>query len=166
MESNLKARAFAAYLGSTAVWPVYHQDSGYDYKGGTRIVLGAASYYDAINSHSFELIKLELKPLSSISEPDAIEVAKLSGSDTCTDYTLSKDGEFIYYDGILKYRIWFYDDGIGMDISKNGIWHDCTTDSSFWWNIADYLRSRSYNLPFMGKDLIKENIAIIKTDIK
>lgn len=137
--TNLKARAFAAYLGSEVVDLFYGNEEG---------ILCGITYetlsvkHKVIHSRNFDEVKLLLKPLSSISDEDLIEVSKMAGNDIEDGFIPNEKERKTFIDCLL--------DSIDMGILPH--------------HIADYLRSRSYLLPFLGHDLLKENIAIIKTE--
>lgn len=182
--TNLKARAFAAYLGSEV------HDELTDSIG----VLDSVCITDlkplvvclrvengfVYQTRTIEQLKLNLKNLSSITDVDALEVIRILCREqykgftnvVCSWVDTAKDDikicriEFDAYE-----NIWHQDDNLQhhiLHISTFGtINHYYKGDIGYCTkcvDMIDYLRSRSYNLPFMGVNLIKENIAIIKTE--
>lgn len=122
---------------------------------GNKIVVRriAERVYDGYNQ-----TRLLLKPLSSITDADAIEVAKIlsfhDGKGLLIDRHRLKHGEITMYDRYNDYplkinTLYFIPETFEM-FSKN--------DNGNWFNydgerileIADYLRSKSYLLSWMG----------------
>lgn len=159
--TNLKERAFAAYLGSEVQYedsPNRHTGTleGYDYRYG--FMLSTQNPIVPFKFCNPEYCKLLLKPLSSISDEDAIEVAKLALFD---NPFISERGQqsIIIKDQFGRQLILYYTASNPRIYDRSGF-----EVIEYSLTIFDYLRSRSYNLPFMGVNLIKENIAIIKNE--
>lgn len=122
-----------------------------------------------------DLLKLILTPLEQISDEDVVHLATLLIDDekdmsiyskAFDDYPLyifkdsgSKTG--FYYIDICK-----YDGNIEVGViepehpSKRA---QCDISACLFMEAYDYLRSRYYNLPYMGMDLVENGIAVLKT---
>jgi len=101
--------------------------------------------YDAIPEMCpIEEYQLILKPLSSISDEDAIEVAKIHFGSSFPEKVLPNDYSFVI--------------SVGKRLSNNI--NNTLINGLTWLEITDYLRSKSYLLPYMGIDLLSAGIAI------
>lgn len=95
--------------------------------------------------YSLELAQLILKPLSSITDEDAIECAKL---------TLGQHGKYEVYNNGFGQRVVRKDESFLHCLC---ISHENMTPMQY-----DNLRSKGYYLPFMSLDPIAENWAILE----
>lgn len=117
MENTLenKAKFFAQYYGLKCC-------NYYDFLKRKR-----TCHVNGFSSHRIYESYLELKPLSSITDEDAIKVARLNPS-------VEKDGFLI---GMSSER--------AIRFAKNNIYF-----LQYKTETADYLRSKGYALPYMG----------------
>jgi len=153
MENNIvnKQRFFCLYFGQQVA----------------RYVLNDGSYAKSTDVHPIGLMNaadyLELKSLSSITNEDAIEVAKLCVPKFIVVRTLEGD----------KYLRTFYNDCddylmLSKDKFKIGwcLKSGMRIEDSFYPSaVIDFLRSRGYLLPFMDlsvEDILKYGWAVIK----
>lgn len=107
---------------------------------------------------------LELKPISSISDEDAIEVAKAAYQSKWNFEVVSRKGSMIHIEYTCNRGIWNH---VGIDSMYATICTNCTIDGkSFETSIGriqtssrkpipyiyilDYLRSKGYALPYLG----------------
>lgn len=174
MESNLKARAFAAYLGSSV----------FDSVTGGNGILDTVCITDlrpltvclrvdggfVYKTRKLDDLKLSLKSLYEITNNDAIEVAKIIIDEEIESIESKIDYDFVFRSGTHTYKMYIYDDGVELgllkksEIDNSEKWDDCFIASTLISQAVDYLRSKSYNLPFMGVSLIESGIAKLKTE--
>lgn len=145
MESNLKARAFAGYFGSVLNYigedRQFREKSPYKLLG---VEINSTKEMIFVNGgYAFhpDSCQIELKPLSEITDEDAIEVTRLADNDIEDGFVPNEKERKAFINSLF--------DSIEIGILP--------------YHIADYLRSKSYLLPFAGYDLLKENIATLKT---
>lgn len=124
LTNELKARFFALYWGQQ----VGKIEPTKEYLG-----LCWVKHFDSLHPviSPSELSYLELRPLSSITEEEATEVAN-------TVYPYVTDSERVDLDAIVKYLTGIYPID-GSEDTTNNMFHLC-----------DYLRSKGFALPFMG----------------
>lgn len=138
MENNLenKAKFFAQY------WEQKVFKSSINQKAPHKNTFGKS-----IRHNDF----LELKPLSSISDEDAIEVAQLITRfkwdlDFGTKVIKEENQVIVYYDAVkngYKHKTSIYDDFFSRSYSGEPV-HELSGV------VYDYLRSKGYALPYMG----------------
>ncbi len=117
--------------------------------------------YDENNSRVLEphgYCKLILKPLSSITDEHAIECAKIAQDINFTAKDISRfDSHLVVGTSFYHFYLWFdiEDDDSIVSFEVEG------EPAAFrQFEVIDFLRSKSYCLPFAGKDPIAENWAI------
>lgn len=117
-----------------------------DWSGGTNPNLSCEGHCD------WDVIKLILKPLSAISDEDAVEVANIFGNRISEDVEREDCFDFI---GFQYYLVELFE--VGSDMM------DITLDKAI--KAIDFLRKQGYMIPFRGVDLFKAGIAIDATTI-
>lgn len=139
MENTLgnKAKFFALYLDQEV----------YCIEGWNRGVMICDAH--KLIKEEFNYLKksfLELKPISSISDDDAIEVARLCGLANACIIESTED------------RLGIYDDAYMLRINYNGYIY-LLKNGSLYHQMAlkcyDFLRSKGYSLPWMGLSVEK-----------
>lgn len=141
-----KARFFAQYWGQLVLRSLTNGGNFHLYQVGF-----GNQYYN-------ELDYLELKPFSSISDEDAIEVAKIVCARHNRHYkeseiTYKMEGKWkviLMVKNIERYEIHIMSDGIGfVDRLKDGC-----GDKNYYcpsqFHVSDFLRSHGYLVPFKG----------------
>lgn len=111
--------------------------------------------------------QLILTPLEQISDEDAIEVVKIAAQAGGIDLegigvsVRERNQEWIHLNvGHMT---------LALSFENGDVFPYCTDSPSIMFppnNVAhaiDYLRSRYYNLPYMGMDLVENGIAVLKT---
>lgn len=109
---------------------------------------------DSATAHLDEC-QLLLKPLSKISDEDAIELIKIEDKNCAYTHNGEPLSNIEY--GAKQGWVYIYSDEI--DLGRKPIYFSEYTLSI---EQADFLRSRSYNLPFRGIDLVEAGIAILE----
>ena len=149
--AQIRAKAFSAYIPVVGWLP----------KDNTKVEIidysflddeALVKFKDEMDCYGSDSIKLELKDISGICEVHGEEIAKLAGlneSDLyCNQYHHSKWGSLSNIGRQIALDIFSGERNIkpphAREISK----------------IIDYLRYESYNIPFMGVDLVETGIAI------
>lgn len=155
--NEIKAKVFAQYLGQKIKWNVM----GLDMEAELVVYNPYTNYSDGIELSGLSSkpdSKLILKPLSAISDEDAIEVAKILGFSS----------PFISHQDSGRITI-------GSDNGGLSIWHDgeILSDDSIGGNCApvllfayQYLQSKGYDLPqhaLGGKTLHEAGLAIYES---
>lgn len=152
MENTLKNKAkfFALYYGQD----VLTREDGFHkfWKLGSEI-----SVESALSRHWYDYkYYLELKPLSSISDEDAIEVAKIMTFHDGKGLIIErkKNGEIEMYDRyndephFLNTLFFFPDPFEIFSRDDNRNWFQY--DAERFLEVTDFLRARGYALPWMG----------------
>lgn len=144
-----KAKFFAQYYGQKVLCIRKLNE--------TKLYVG---FDDFTHKEKLETDYLELKPLSQITDEDAIEIAKLANSPS---FAIPKQWEIkidIEY-GFLTISSNKSNHSFDLDLKDGHLtMYDCGNKSDMFFNhydICDYLRSKGYALPYMGlsiKDLI------------
>lgn len=150
ISNEVRAAAINAYPGATMVLE----------KSGRKIkCIGAVLYpkdlriYERGNDYYYSCFpfKLLLKPLSRISDADAVEVAKIMG----IEYNNAPDS-YAYYDR----------DGLAMYLEEevfcNGDFCRTNISANVISELTDFLRSKCYLTKFRGIDLVQAGIAILE----
>lgn len=144
MENTLenKAKFFAQYWGQLIIGDVNN--------AGEKVIYPV----EKSNMYRFEETRLELKPISSITDEDAIEVAKIVLNYYKSDKTIEIpiNSKFVVNKIHKDIDVWFRDLLINI--------HTTTSTTSFVIDnkeflsspidVYDYLRSKGYALPWMG----------------
>lgn len=133
MTNELKAKFFAQYWGQKVL-----TSKNWETEGDPEYVCGP--YFDG----NYEGHYLLLKPLSSITDEDAIEVAKILYPGYKGEWQVCDKGA-----ALLKLR---NNKGSMLIIWKDLSGQYGVNDLDYYLlpNVVDYLRSKSYALPFMG----------------
>lgn len=126
-----KARVFAQYLGCKYTDTTAEEPEVFPVIGET--ITCFERYPRAMAT-----AQLILRPLSKISDEDKSEVCRLADNTIDTDHVLTEKDK----KNLVK----------GM--------YDAMNEGEFPYHIADFLRSRSYMLPYKGIDLFEAGIAI------
>lgn len=132
--AEIKAKIFAQYLFQNMECEVktgehWQQRSFLDeIKNGQIIVTGKSFPYS--RAISFNECRMLVKPLSAITDEDAIEVAKMCHSFSHKD------------DHVLKHE--------GHDLIKNYLYRQSNIHGIDWYKIFQYLQSRRYALPYLN----------------
>jgi len=156
MNNELRMAAFGAYPNATAIG---QDERNPHFPADTGKIVELAAYKATIdnNGEYYEFIpdevKLLLTPLSRITDEHAIEVAKLADI---------SEAERKYRHGWNDYDNY---ERIGKEIAQDLIedyGDPCKVGAKNAVAIVDYLRSKSYLLPFRGVDLIAAGIAVEK----
>lgn len=138
LTNEMRDRIFSLYIGCD----IKHSDGSKSqlvglspYEGLAQVLNNSGD--DWWNYHDDKII---LKPLSSISDENIIEIAELAGIESGSTQQLIKE---------VKQWLFGYNDGIDTD----------SDNKSNYLKVADFLRSKSYALPYMGQDLFTLGIA-------
>lgn len=135
MENTLenKAKLFAQYWGQEVV-----RNTLFNFTDA--IEVSSASF----NIEALPYLFLELKPISSISDEDLIQLVDIpKGWDVFKIYHTTRDG----YSAVKIRRL--YDDN-ELKFNDDGYKYEMKTLSVGLSTTVDYLRSRGYALPWMG----------------
>lgn len=114
LTNELKAKFFALYWGQRVL---NHKEVNRLY----RVVNLLELKNDVWEAH--------LKPLSAITDEDAIEVAIIAGNSSYTDDRRAYNGRLLLQEFLRR---------------------QCNVYGEDWLKLFDYLRSRGYALPYMG----------------
>lgn len=176
ISNEIKAKVFAQYLGQMCRhFPDSIKDrkliavGGIDDKEYYSLRLGANGGHVGtayIENNNWKLI---LKPLSKISDEDAIEVAKILGFEILNaEYKVHRTGKrvFIVEKGNDEFategcKLFFKNESLDGFIVSNNLPHDFSPDSVCL--AFQFLQSRGYDLPqylLDGKTLFESNLAI------
>lgn len=115
--------------------------------------------------YGFDECQLILTDLKDISDEDAMDVAKLLGmkeGDTPEIKRQNNGVGFLFKRYGFVYNFFLLSSGRAV----NGYYERYPHHQHFdplTLNVYDYLRSRYYNLPYMGMDLVENGIAVLKT---
>ncbi len=135
LTKNDKARVFALYLGAKC--RRFYRQTHKTYEDDT-IVLDSENFHGISNGSGSYYYKLILKELSEISDEDATKVSILAGNEIENDFVPTGAQKQTFLDSLNS--------AIDMDILP--------------YNVADYLRSKSYHIPYKGVNLFDAGIAI------
>lgn len=154
--NEIKAKIFAQYIpyfiGTPAALAICQVIENYIISG--------------INNKKFPDHRIELKPLSAISNEDAIEVAKIfhPGNDACQILRKNKQGDLFIIDIDSSHSV-EYSLQVEFNFSGQGNIHSHEYSSyikeSNVTEAYQYLQSRGYALPYMNytvEDLINANV--------
>lgn len=143
ISNEMRARVFAAYWGADYI-------STYNGRGSTHKV-DATAMAALLDEKNYGVVRqLLLHRLEDITDDHAIEVAKILKEPvpkSAKDMSVSKWNKLLIGDIFLSEE------------------NEERLHYSVWVELIDYLRSKSYALPFMGIDLFASGIAIAH-DIK
>jgi len=112
-------------------------------------------------NYSDRIDKLLLTPLSAISDEHAVEVAKLVNENAINREHCAIPFQVVREDN--RTDVWFGFDCV--HIYHNGSILDNKTTGWVNMDVSDFLRSKSYHVPYMGIDLFETNIALDVTKI-
>lgn len=141
----MKNKIFALYLGSQVLddQQVTRELRAVHNHGFCTLSYNGIGEQENIEIDDLQLI---LTPLSEITDEDAIEAYKLEFPKW--DEPLSAHEEEIGASKLNREEI--------IDVMRNEI----LPDGEMSFRTADFLRSRSYHLPYMGLDLYQQSIAV------
>lgn len=165
LTSEIKAKIFGLYLGSpirVSQNKLFIDDT---INNGSTIHGHEFTIWDVhdtgYGSKAFD-VRLILKPISEISDEDAITVAKMLGCEVELDEKIYPPNPMLRnipklttdqkLSNIGKRELNILDNTVGVNPME--------------FDIADFLRSKSYALPYMGIDLFEAGIAILKNKIQ
>jgi hypothetical protein len=143
-KQQLKARFFGIHLGCKCFYGINDGDN--DTLLGVDLSESIVSTSDSIErvEHSDKNFKLILRPLSSITDEEAIEIGKMLG------YTVTETRPAFVAKAKGKSFCEFLEGG---ELMRAGV---------AVFEIHDYLRSRNFALPFMGLAPVAENWCILE----
>jgi hypothetical protein len=139
-KSTIKARFFGAHIGGTVnVFGMARYING----GVTWDENGVFKFFDGCEYHPFdEKCKLVLRPLSSITDVEAAECAKIMG----------------YKDFMDEMRIKYTKAALRVMLTLR-------IEADKHWHCADYLRSINICVPFCGYEPVAEGWVILEEKI-
>ena len=157
-KQQLKARFFGIHLGCKCFYGINDGDN--DTLLGVDLSESIVSTSDSIErvEHSDKNFKLILRPLSSITDEEAIECARIAGICGERMYVSRMDRAMrleVSAESISA-EICFYLSPTHPELFS---FTDCAGDTAL--GVSDYLRSRNFALPFHGLDPISEGWAIL-----
>jgi len=162
INSESKAKFFAQHIGAEILYPDTDNKIITAYLTGISISDGIETTYKrkkkgcsgdylsfkSNGNHNSDALhaKIILKPLSSITDEDAIEVAEFMGL-TEGDFEINHRPTDIHIDADSQELTLFFED---CSIYFNDFNSDEASTGTDYLSVYDYLRSKGYALPWMG----------------
>lgn len=139
ISNEIKAKIFAQYFGAKCEHRVFTIERVWEDRGEFNMDCDLIELcMDDTEDYKTTLL---LKPLSSITDEDAIEVAKFC------HISSHKDNH------VLKHE--------GKDLIENYLYRQSNVNGINWLRVFDYLRSKGYALPYLNysiEDLVEAGI--------
>jgi hypothetical protein len=166
------AKVFAPYLFQNLECVIktgdHWQQRSYLYEVNSSEVIVSGKSFPFSRPVRFNECKLILKPLSAISDEDAIEVAKLL-NDKCKHFSLVRENPLTR---VYVKRTESDNDGAIVEFNRNHFWYEydgntIPVHSDVHLHCYQFLQSRGYDLPMWqlgGKTLHEAGLAIYEND--
>lgn len=164
----IKARFFGSHIGAK-VFMEKHKELDVIFRGVSKPISvdGFNLHCTRDERHAFivpnafivpiDHCKLVLRPLSSITDEEAIECAGIALGEKCHKAIVRHGGWCV-----VKHKTSSEKDVyIGFEPSA-GVWNEFGSSTKYDIAAYDYLRSKNFCLPFMGLDPVAEGWAILK----